>query len=591
MIKLDDQQRKAVQTVSRKTLVLSGAGSGKTRVLTERINYLIQEMRVSPYEIIAFSFTRKASNEIKTRLEKRIAGGAIYQMLLGTMHSIALGLLRRFGEVIGLKPHNITVYSAWEEQYLLRDVAISMGIYNKKKWKIPKKQVDQCFHDYYENGIEPEWDDECYPLFRAFMMRCKENNSLTYGGLLTGMKLLIPTLAKHLHIKHILVDEVQDINPQQWGIINAMVEHFGASLFVVGDIDQSLYKFRGAVPEYLIERQDDFDIFRIETNYRSDAHIVNMANRLINYNKNRIEKTMVPFEDAQTPVTITKNTDSDGIVKLVETLDHVTPGVNRAILCRIHAPLQKISNIMKERGIKHTYIGSKSALTNSEEFRRFHAFLKLIVNPFDNFAFLLIRDLVGLSSQDYSKIRVAAAEQGKSHFQAWLYADDKRDIGTWAQEIESWFQKSLSFVVGQILHGMGVMAGVDATIAFISEWIGDNETGTIEDYLSWLATYDIQDEMKEGQDGIQLMTIHAAKGLEWATVIIAGCNEGILPSGQAIKAEIEVEGAIDDERRLAYVAWTRAEDQLILTVRPEKTTNDYGKTFFNPISRFIGESQ
>ena len=588
-MELDDQQRTAVETTSRKALVLAGAGSGKTRVITERVAYLVEKEKVSPYEIMQFTFTRRAAQVMATRLESRI-GYPAHRIAIGTMHGLALGYLKRFGDVIGFKPRHITVYCEWEAQYLLKETAKDMGLYKKRSWKIPKKEINKVFNDYYDSGIEPEESDQCYPLFQAFMKRCKENQSLTYGGLLVGMNLLIPTIAKHLHIRHILVDEVQDINATQWNIINGMVDAFGASLFVVGDIDQSVYKFRGAVPEYLIEHQDDFDIFRIETNYRSDANIVNMANCLIEHNENRLEKTMRPFEDAQTEVLIVENTDSQGIINLYKTMNEKSPDIPRAILCRIHAPLKKMSRLMDDEGIEHVYYGKKTEITNSEQFRRFHAFLKLLVNPFDNFAFLLIRELIGLSLDDYNRIRLIASEDGTSHFQAYGYADI---------DVDNYFDWSPRDASGENLDDVSIrlnntlpwnaaeIEGVETdSYLFIQDWLKDNPAGTIGEYLDWLATFDLQDEMKDEPEGLQLLTIHGCKGLEFPTVIVAGCNEGILPSKQAI-----VNDEVGDERNLMYVAMTRAEDTLILTIRPESKEDERGRVHLSPQSRFIGELQ
>ena len=293
-MELDPQQKKAVITESKKVLVISGAGSGKTRVLTERIAYLIEQKKVSPYEILAFTFTRRAAGEMNSRLENRIEGKA-HKVTMSTMHALGLNMIHKFGETIGLRNKTVTVYSEWEESYLLKEVAIELGIF-KKTWKIPKKKViDPMFAAYYERGIEPTRFDPGYGLFKAFIHRCKENNALTYGALLIGLEMLIPTMAKYLHYRHILVDEVQDIDPLQWQIINKLCAAFNASLFTVGDIDQSIYSFRGAVPEYLIEHQDKFNIYRIETNYRSDAYIVQGANNLISHNQDRLEKTMRPL--------------------------------------------------------------------------------------------------------------------------------------------------------------------------------------------------------------------------------------------------------------------------------------------------------
>ena len=575
---LDPQQTAAVKTDSRRALVLAGAGSGKTHVLIERIAYLTEECKVSPYECMAFTFTRKASGEIRNRLVDRI-GNKAHRCTLGTMHALALSMINRFGEVIGLKSKAVTVYSDWEESFLLKDVALEMGLHSGKSWKIPKRDIDTVFNAYYQRGIEPTEESPVKDLFRAFIQRCRENNSLTYGGLLIGLRLLIPTLAKYLHVKHILVDEVQDIDRLQWAIILEMEKAFNASLFVVGDVDQSIYQWRGAAPKYLVDHQNEFDIFRLEFNYRSVPEIVSAANNLIAHNQDRITKTMKATRGGGvTRVIVRKDCNSAFIVDLLS--DPRARSEPVAILARNHYLLEKIDRLMEEANIPHAYIGRNSALTNSESFRRFHAFLKLIVNPYDNFSFLLIKDIVGITREEYGRIRVQAAEAGNSHFLVWLDTDH-----TGASEL---------FVGDEVVWNLndtceGIMDRYPSlspeSAAFINSWDADR-TGneTIVDYLTWLATYEVHDEMKEDQAGITLMTIHTAKGLEWPVVIVAGCNEGIIPSKQAIGAE-----DLESERRLMYVAMTRAKDQLILTVRPE-TSESKGRIYESQVSRFIAES-
>lgn len=861
---LDPQQTAAVKTDSRRALVLAGAGSGKTRVLIERIAYLIEEQKVSPYEVMAFTFTRRAAGEIKSRLEERI-GHKAYNVTLGTMHALALNMINRFGEVIGLKSKAVTVYSQWEEEFLLKDVAQEMGLFNGKAWKIPKKDVMAVFDAYYQRGIEPEEDSTLSPIFRAFIQRCRENNSLTHGGLLIGLRLLIPTLAKYTNIKHILVDEVQDIDHLQWAIILEMEKAFGASLFVVGDVDQcqpagtmvllsdgseipieqlnpeihelraydkhdaliygghnkgykfaikknyyadtlltveaggkktrcttnhkwwvkwscrsreknvvylmrkgdrfrvgwcqlfrsggnvhllvrshiekaddvwmlkvfdskkeaslyeqiisvnygiptimftpkettpyydeegidyvfgaitdlpgsacrclqdhgrniafpfwsqngenkkqgnnhvfgvvacnlipglfkvpvrdgmrnilweeadlsvqkldipewmysldvekyhtyvadgictrnSIYEWRGAAPKYLVDHQEEFDIYRLEANYRSMPEIVTAANNLISHNRDRITKTMIAKreESEESLAEVLRGIDSLGLVSFFgpdQWSSTIEGGM--AILARTHSLLQKIDRLMEEAKIPHEYIGRNSALTNSEPFRRFHAFLKLAVNPYDNFSFLLIKDIVGISREEYGKIRIRAAERGESHFQAWMVmsCDDATELFTRVpSEIDpSGLPVDMGFA--EYINDKFPSLSPEA-MAFIKQnQIGN---GSIESYLSWLATYEIQDEMKEDRAGIMLMTVHAAKGLEWPVVILAGCNEGIIPSKQAL-----VVGDLEAERRLMYVAMTRAKDQLVMTVRPEVTEGENGVIFESPASRFIAEA-
>lgn len=581
-MQLDPQQQAAVETESRRALVIAGAGSGKTRVLTERIAHLIENKKVSPFEIMAFSFTRKAAGEIRTRLETRI-GSKAHRCYLGTMHGISLQMVRKFGETIGLRPSNVTIYSEWEESFLLKEVAAELGVF-KKSWKVPKKEIDAMFAAYYERGELPRENDPGKALFAAFINRCRENNSTTYGELLHAMWRLIPIMAKHLHIRHIMVDECQDIDPMQWSIINHLCDMTGASLFAVGDADQSIYAFRGAVPEYLIEQQHEFDIYRLETNYRSVAEIVEASNRLIAHNRGRIEKTMVPVRKA--PVLappcpqVHREADSEKLVEIIRAW--LLPEESMAVLSRNHALLLKLSSLLTEAGIQHNYVGRKTKLTGSEEFRRFHAFLKLIVNPYDNFSFMLIRELIGLTPTDYAEIRLRAAQDGASHFEEWY----KHGIpeGNFFLKVnqESPFVGAL-WELDEFLKDEKFVPARD--FAFNADERSLGAEPALADYLAWLAVWDIQDEVEEETDTLHLMTVHAAKGLEFPTVIIAGCNDGIMPSKQAIAA-----GEIEEERRLFYVAMTRARNQLILTIRPTITEGENGKVYENPVSRFVGEA-
>lgn len=432
---LDPDQLAAVTTDARRALVLAGAGSGKTRVLTERIACLIEECKAAPSEIVAVTFTRKAAAEMRERLVKRI-GNKAYGVTMGTMHALALVQLRRFGELIGLRPDNITVYSEWEEGVLLRQVAQEMGVLKGKAWKVPKKEIDAAFGSYYATGIEPCEFDKPFDLFRAFMARCRENNALTYGGLLTGFMLLLPKVMGYLGWRHVLVDEVQDLDRLQWGLIEAMAAGLPATLFAVGDSSQAIYQWRGAAPEYLLENADTFHVLRLERNYRSGGRIVEAANRLIEHNRMRLPVTMQACREdllGTVPGSLGKGQGMDSKAVAEEVGASIPANgltYDIAVLARKHILLQRVAEELDARGVPYLYVGQKAALTNTEEFRRFHAFLKLLVNPFDNFAFLLIKDKLGLEDWDYAIVRRRAVESDKSHFQVWL--DEYRDQDTGA---------------------------------------------------------------------------------------------------------------------------------------------------------------
>ena len=581
-VNLDDQQKAAIHTESRKALCIAGAGSGKTRVIIERIAYLIEKKKVSPYEILALTFTRKAAGELRQRIEERVEKRA-YHIEIGTIHAVGLKLLHRFGDLVGLRPHNITVYGGWEEDYLIREIAVDLGMIKGKSWKIPKKTVYAMLNDYYSKGVEPNEDHLAYSLFHELLTRCRENNAVTYGMILTSLMTLVPKIRQYLKWRHIFLDEAQDTDPLQWWIVETFPNLLNASLFAVGDIDQSIYRFRGAVPEYLVEKQHEFDIYRIESNYRSMPEIVKCSNKLIENNVQRIPKTMrATREDIGIPsITVERDFDSETIADYIRrTLEQGVRPDDIVVLSRIHVLLEKLSQELTEFMIPHIKIGRKTELVNSESFRRFHAFLKLMINSYDNFAFLLIKDLVRISKDYYAEIRLKASQECKSHFQIWLDTSIKNKVLYYFKA-----DKSSALYPAEIWKNCLEEIGFPFSDAFnfIREWQEENQ-GTLADYLKWLSTYDIQDEIEEESSKLQLMTIHAAKGLEFPAVIIIGCNEGILPSRQSIASE-----NIEEERRLMYVALTRAKDIAVLAVRPESKQRANGQIDENPQSRFIGE--
>lgn len=575
-IELNKQQKIAVETESKRALVLASAGSGKTRVLTERIAHLIENKKVSPYEILAITFTRLAAGEMRERLNIRL-GGACTGINVGTMHAFALKVIHQFCEQLNLRS-NSTVYSEWEEDVIIRDVAASMGALKGKTWKIPKRDIYNLFQGYYQTGSEPDDDLPGHNVFKGVMARFRENNALSYGNLLIDLRALIPILGQHLNIKYIFVDEIQDNDALQWSIIEEMCSVFHASLFVVGDIDQAIFSFRGACPEYLVKHQNTFDIYHLSNNYRSIRSIVECVNRLIKNNTLRIDHSMISTIESDVVPDLIKNMDTDAIVDYLNDPKRPQPD---AILSRNHFLLQKLSKHLSEAGILHNYVGRQSKLTNTEAFRRFNAFLKLRVNPFDNFSFLLIKDLIGVTMEEYTQIRIKAATRMVSHFQAWKSKNTDSD---WYREFFSW--DSDNDDAGMCLNVLADLLDNDFEFALSYTFATNNlpASNKLQDYLDWLAVYDIQDEVVSQCDVLQLMTIHAAKGLEWPNVMVIGCNEDLIPSKQAIKND-----DIESERRLFYVAITRAQEGLILAVRPE-IKEYHGKVYANPISRFVDET-
>lgn len=567
---LDPQQRAAVLSTHRNTLVLAGAGSGKTRVLVSRIIHLIQRERVSPYEIMALTFTRKAANEMQRRIRREY--GAV-PIKIGTIHALALKFIRMYGDSLGYRPKKMTVYGQWEENFLRSDTCALVQA---------KPAYAEAIESYYQTGHEPPTEAPERRLFEVFFSRMRQYNSMTYGMLLITMKKLIPQILGRA-ISHILVDEAQDLDRLQWGILEAFQdERPNCTIFAVGDQDQSIYEWRGAFPDYLSWVADGansrkFEVFKLETNYRSVPDVVEHANNLIAHNKKRIEKEMRPFRDDQGAFGVFEEFDSGRLADALVRLKAERPNDQIAVLSRTHILVNKLSRVLADRGVEHHYCGQTRSVMDSESFRRTHSIFKLMKNPFDDFSFSVARPFLNVDHTEFVNIVNRSLERQLSHFETWA---DGSGMG------ERLFGGSIGDKpLGEIIARIDRVLGFEFDISMdlrIAQKCADNGM-SLEEYLDFVATFDLQDDVAaESQAGIQLMTIHAAKGLEFPIVVIAGVNEGILPIKQAI-----ARGELEEERRLAYVAMTRAEDWLFVTSRPE-VTGAKGQ-FKNPVSRFIGE--
>lgn len=558
-MQLTSEQQSAVTTESNRALVVAGAGSGKTGVLAERVAHLYEECNVSPSEILAFTFTRMASREMKSRIATRL-GVHGSRVEVGTMHGVALGFLKRFGEMVGFRPRALSVYSEWQANFLFEDCAAELGLKKGKAWKTPKKELQAALRHFEATGEMPAPMSPAYGLILNLRQRCKQNNACTYGELLTYFEQLIDlgVIDKYTSWRHVMVDEVQDIDKRQWRIIEKL--SVGRALFAVGDIRQSIYAFRGACPQYLFDRVASFDVYNLTANFRSAACIVNAANRLIARNGMVLGEDMVAtkgVENARIEATRI-GIKSD---ELADMLAHLWQE-RVVVLSRVHGLLGKLARELEGRGIKPLYVGQQTAVTRTEAFARVHAMVHLMANRYDDFSFLLAKDLLGISHNDYRYIRNEAVAAGDSHFNTFLRLKE------WGYPDENMVAKELvKFLFMQIQFDAEQSEGLSAVLNFMQTVAERFPAMTIQTYLEYLATLDVQDELPSVEDfpQVTLMTIHASKGLEFENVIVWGANEGIFPDKRSMSDPEELEG----ERRLAYVAITRAERQMVFVSRPE----------------------
>lgn len=585
---LNPEQHTAVVAKENRVLVLAGAGSGKTRTLVERVAHLM-ENGVSGYEIVCTTFTRAAAGEMRARLEARI-GREARKVTVSTFHGLGLGLLKKYGQHVGLRYGNLTVYTPLEMEVLLQHCGELLGLYVKGKWKHGKKPLDEMFAAMEREGRKPEPEHPYAGLLRAFEASCRENNALPYYGLIHGLAELAAEgkVREFTNWTYFLVDEVQDLDPMQWRALDAMLEYReGSELYAVGDISQSIYGFRGAVPEHLqsLISAGELTVYELRSNYRSSPAIVEAANSLILHNTSHrvLEmRAMRETEDILHCVAKLGGADSAALAKTIAEWRGPTPPV---VLCRNNRMLDKLSDELAARNVPHKRIGKRTTALHSPLFVKAHAALKCIVNPFDETAFLLAREGLGVDATGYAKIRVAAAEQGKSGFEVFRESLPVETLSEMPTEGDT-TAKALKWFTSGSYRFDPADGDSQEFLDWLSAYTLEHPLDTIAAYLDWLALVDVQDEMpaRDEEPGILLMTCHASKGLEFPTVIIAGCNEGCIPGKQAVTAEKKGDAAaIEDERRLMYVAVTRARDTLILAVRPQK--EDGGEA----PSRFLAE--
>ncbi len=525
-------------------------------------------------------------------LETRI-GREAHKITVSTFHGLGLGLLKKYGHHIGLRYGNVTVYTPLEMETLIQHCGEQLGLYAKGKWKYGKKSLDSMF-SLIERGF---WagskdeiqltDDPYYPVLQAFESACRQNNALPYYGLIHGLLELAEAgkVREFTNWKYLLVDEVQDLDMMQWSALEAIKEHTeGAALYAVGDLSQSIYGFRGAVPEYLQSLIDagNLTVYELRSNYRSDPAIVTAANSLIRYNAGHraIQMQAMRNEGSRT-VSRLFNANSAALADYIGRGEffHQSPP---AVLCRNNRMLDKLSEELIARDIPHRRIGKRTSALHSPLFVKANAALKCIVNPFDETAFLLAHKGLGITAESYAKIRVQAAEEGKSCFE--VYREGLRAAELEAMPTENSTVRDAFIWIAPGGYRFDASDGDDGSdyLDWLSAFINQYPTAAIAEYLDWLALVDVQDEMpaKNEEPCVLLMTCHASKGLEFPVVIVAGCNEGVMPSKQAARIG---DTAIEDERRLMYVAVTRAMDRLVLAVRPEK--EDSGES----PSRFLAE--
>lgn len=598
--KLNEEQLKPVLDTEGAVLVLAGAGSGKTRVLTSRIAYILNKRLCSPSNVLAITFTNKAAREMKERVGSFL--GDVDNMWICTIHSMCVRILRRFGEAAGIRP-NFSIYSETERGNVIKKVFKELD-YDEKILKSVKYHIGNAKM----LGLDPDLYAKRYQyeenikaaveVYERYNEHLKEYNALDFDDLLVETLRLLrsDTEARDYlsdKFRYIHVDEFQDTNSVQYNIIKLLASKHG-NLFAVGDDDQSIYGWRGAEIENILRFDKDYPqakVYKLQRNYRSTKSILNLANAIIANNGKRHKKSLwTDAEEGVTPEYVQADEEKDEALFAAKTINAAVYAGGKysdfAILMRINALTRAYEQEFAKYGIPYKVFGGFKFFER-KEIKDVLVYMRLISNPFDDEAFARIINVPrrGIGAKTLEVMAEYAQGEGLSLYDACidvktlsLPAAAKSKIADFAGKIKELIVSSQNLNVGDLVRdiilstdlksayddhtdeGDAKLANLDEFIAAVDDFVKLNPAATLNDYLNQVTLASDTDDMDDG-DYVTLATIHSVKGLEFNNVIICGLEEGIMPTSRAK----DDPAAIEEERRLMYVAITRAKKLLWLT--------------------------
>ena len=625
--RLNPEQRAAVTLPAQSALILAGAGSGKTRVLTTRIAWLVSTGQVSPQGLLAVTFTNKAAKEMLGRLSAMLPVN-VRGMWIGTFHGLCNRLLRAHHRDAGLP----ATFQILDSQDQLSAVKRLLKILNWDDEKFPPRQLQSFINGAKEQGLRAAdiddsdgYNKKFIEFYQAYDDQCQREGVVDFGELLLrAVELLKRNTALRDHyrmrFRHILIDEFQDTNPLQYAWIKELSGEASA-VFAVGDDDQSIYAFRGADVANMQHFEREFrvpNLIKLEQNYRSGGHILDAANAMIRNNAQRLGKNLwTEAGEGERLRILEAASDSLEAYWLIDEIrDLIGQGFSRseiAILYRSNAQSRVIEHTLFNAGIAYRVFGGLRFFERAE-IKHALAYLRLMENPHDDTSFLRVVNFParGIGARSIEALQDRATQQGFSLYAAVPHLDGKAGtlLGGFTRMIESMrFEGQnlkLDELVGLVIEKSGLIAHyqsekegrdrvenlqelINAAAVFISEE-GESitEDGEIKmpplvGFLTHASLEAGDNQAQEGQDAVQLMTVHSAKGLEFNAVFITGLEEGLFPHENSIA---EANG-LEEERRLMYVAITRARQRLYLSLA--QTRMLHGQTRYNMRSRFLDE--
>lgn len=629
---LNAEQREAVFHTEGPLLILAGAGSGKTRVLTHRIAYLIEEKGINPWNILAITFTNKAAGEMRERVDD-IVGFGSESIWVSTFHSTCVRILRRHIDRLGYD-NNFTIYDSDDQKTLMKDVCKLLQI-DTKTYR--ERTILSAISSAKDEMITPEeYELNAYgdfskkkiaEAYKEYERQLKANNALDFDDLLVKTVQLFQTQPEILEyyqdrFRYIMVDEYQDTNTVQFKLISLLAAKY-KNLCVVGDDDQSIYKFRGANIQNILSFEKEFEhtkVIKLEQNYRSTSTILDAANAVIKNNVGRKAKSLWTEngegEKIQFRQFDTAYDEAEYIVgDIRERVDNGKAAYcDHAVLYRTNAQSRLFEEKMITANIPYKIVGGVNFYAR-KEIKDLLAYLKTIDNGRDDLAVRRIINVPkrGIGLTTVNRITEAAQQRGISFYEALCSADLVPGLGRSISKLESfaamieYFRKeaehlSITELMEEILTETGYVEELkaegeeeaEARLQNIDEFLNkiaayeescEEELPTLSGFLEEVALVADIDSLDEESDYVVLMTLHSAKGLEFPYVYLAGMEDGIFPSYMTITADDPTE--IEEERRLCYVGITRAKKELAMTCARRRMIR--GETQYNKMSRFLKE--
>jgi DNA helicase-2/ATP-dependent DNA helicase PcrA len=627
---LNEQQQKAVKATDGPLLIMAGAGSGKTRVLTHRIAYLMVEKEVAPWNILALTFTNKAAREMKERI-RGILGGASEEIWISTFHSMCVRILRRDIDRIGFN-RNFSILDTTDQQSVIKQILKDKNL-DPKKYDyrailgvISSAKNELITPEEYEKTAADFFTKIAAEVYKEYQKRLRKNQALDFDDLIMMTIHLferVPEVLEYYQRKfqYIHVDEYQDTNRAQYMLVKQMASRF-RNLCVVGDSDQSIYRWRGADIANILSFEKDYpnaNAIFLEQNYRSTKRILQAANNVIENNRNRKPKNLWTENLEGNKISYYRADSEQGEAQFVagKINEMVQKGSRKlsdmAILYRTNAQSRVMEEVLLKSNLPYSIVGGIK-FYDRKEIKDILAYLRLIANPDDDISLRRVINMPkrGIGASSLDKVADYAMMADISMYQAlkdieliglspkiMKAAREFRDLIANYTNMQEYL--SVTELVEEVVEKTGYkemlkmektiesqsrLENIDEFLSVTKAFEESNDDKSLVSFLTDLALVadiDKLDETEEAQVTVTLMTLHSAKGLEFPVVFLLGLEEGVFPHSRSLMDEEEME----EERRLMYVGVTRAEQELFITNAQMRTL--YGRTNMNPVSRFISE--